>query len=1025
MNIDKEQSKEEVRKLVQRFRDNIEQYENSSYGEGTTIKDFIDKFFKALGWDVDNEQGYAEQYREVINWSSIKISGRTKHPDYEFLIGGQSKFFVEAKKPSVNIKDDISPAFQLRIYSWNAKMPLSILTNFREFAVYDSLKKPSENDKSTMSRILYFTFEEYEKRFDEIYDLFSKQAILKGSFDKFAEKTKYAKGSEEVDDEFLKEIEKWREILAKNIALRNKELSIEELNFAVQTIIDRILFLRICEDKSIEIYSKLQELAKGENIYKKLLYFFRDADDKYNSGIFNLKEDNVTTQIQIDDFVLKSIIDELYYPRCPYLFDVIRVNILGNVYEQFLGKTIRLTSNHQAKVEEKPEVKKSGGIYYTPQYIVNYIVKNTLEKLVKNKSPKEIEKIKILDPACGSGSFLLDAYSYLLRYHLDYYLKKGPDKFKKDVFQTKDKIWLLTSERRKSILLNNIFGVDIDPQAVEVTKLSLLLKVLENETKESVNQQLRLKQKRVLPDLDNNIKCGNSLIGPEFYKEIQLTLNNTQKLRRINIFNWEDPVKGFGKIFEQGRFDLVIGNPPYIQIQKLKEFYPEECEFYQEKYDTAKEGNVDIYIPFIERSLSLLKPTGILGFICPNRFFNSEYGDKLRKYITNYNLFHLVNFRHYFVFENADVYTCLLFLEKSKQQKKLIYKEIRDIYSDNVELITHFLNNKEESEENFVIDEIEPHFLKQDKWYFMTEEENKIFEKITKQIKFSEFCEENFQGLITGIDDIYILKLIDDKGKTRTFFSKALGKNVELESSITFNIIGDADIDHYHVRHSEDYIIYPYTNAKIMKEDEIKKYILAWNYLNLFKQKLKGREKGKFNNNYWYQYSRNQAIGKQELSKILIPHVVKTTRAAFDSKGDFFIKNVGVNGIILKNTVKEHPNYFIGILNSDISSFFISKISIFLSGGFYATNKQFAGEIPIKKIDFNDSKEKESHNKIVNFVTTMVELKKKLSVSNLKTEQDMILRQIDAIQIQINEILYELYGITAEKEKKVIEDCLK
>ena len=177
--LSKEQAKEEIRKLTQRFKDNIEQYENSTYKEGPTIKDFIDKFFRALGWDVDNEQGYPEQYREVMNWVSIKIkSGITQFPDYEFRIGGQPKFYADAKKPFINIKDDVSSAFQLRIYSWNAKS-ISILTNFKEFAVYDFSKKPSKADKPNVSRIMYLTFEEYEKRFDEIYDLFSKQSILK------------------------------------------------------------------------------------------------------------------------------------------------------------------------------------------------------------------------------------------------------------------------------------------------------------------------------------------------------------------------------------------------------------------------------------------------------------------------------------------------------------------------------------------------------------------------------------------------------------------------------------------------------------------------------------------------------------------------------------------------------------------------------------------------------------------------------------------------------------------------------
>ena len=392
---------------------------------------------------------------------------------------------------------------------------------------------------------------------------------------------------------------------------------------------------------------------------------------------------------------------------------------------------------------------------------------------------------------------------------------------------------------KKKILLNNIYGVDIDSQAVEVTKLSLLLKVLENETKESVDQQMKLIQERVLPDLDNNVKCGNSLIGSEFYQETQLTLSDMDTTRRVNIFNWADSIKGFGNVMKDGGFDAIIGNPPYIQIQKLIEFYPEETAFYQKKYQTAQDGNVDIYVPFIERSLSLLNKNGVLGFICPNRFFNSEYGSNLRKHIKNFNIYHLTNFRHYFVFSKADTYTCLLFLQNKKQQSSLTYQEIRGLYKNKDEKITYFLNEAKENEDNFVIDEIEPHFLNEDKWYFMTEEEEKLFEKIRKNKKFQDCFELNFQGLITGMDDIYILKLIEDKGKTRIFYSKKLDKNVEIESEITFNIIGDSNIDNYYIGKSDAYVIFPYKDGKLLEEKEIQKYKMCWDYLSIFKKNLR------------------------------------------------------------------------------------------------------------------------------------------------------------------------------------------
>ncbi len=350
MTYTKEQGKQKLVELVDRFRTNIDVYKKSAYNEAQVRREFIDPFFEALGWDVSNKQGYAEQYKEVVLEDTIKVERSTRAPDYSFRIGGQRKFFVEAKKPAVNIKEDVSPSYQLRRYAWSAKLPLSIVTDFEELSVFNCQMKPSPADKPGIGRIGYYTFDEYLGKFDALYDIFSKEAILKGSFDRYAQSTKGKKGTAEVDREFLKEIERWRELLAKNIALRNPDVSIYELNYAVQKIIDRIIFLRICEDRGIEPYGQLQTNAEGKGVYTHLLNHFRLAESKYNSGIFDFDTDKITGTLTINDRVLKTIVQSLYYPKSPYEFSVLGVEILGNVYEQFLGKVIRLTAGHQAKV---------------------------------------------------------------------------------------------------------------------------------------------------------------------------------------------------------------------------------------------------------------------------------------------------------------------------------------------------------------------------------------------------------------------------------------------------------------------------------------------------------------------------------------------------------------------------------------------------------------------------------------------------------------------------------------------------
>lgn len=620
--------------LVQRFDDNADSYRSPVYNETQCRLEFINPFFECLGWDIENKQGYAEAYKDVINEDAIKVGGATKAPDYCFRIGGARKFFLEAKKPGVNIKDAPAPAFQLRRYAWSAKLPLSILTDFEEFAVYDCRIKPAQADKPSAGRILYFTYKDYAARWDELAATFSRQAILKGSFDKYAESARGKKGTATVDAAFLQEIESWREGLAKNLAIRNPKLTQRELNYAVQVTIDRIIFLRMCEDRGIETYGQLQALLNGPVVYGRLKELFRKADDRYNSGLFYFHKekdrdeppDELTPALTIDDKPLKEIIASLYYPESPYEFSVLPAEILGQVYEQFLGKVVRLTKGHQAKVEDKPEVKKAGGVYYTPAYIVDYIVKHTVGKLLDEKTPKQAAKLRILDPACGSGSFLLGAYQYLLDWHRDWYIADGTEKHTKEIYQGPGGLWRLTTAEKKRILLNNIYGVDIDPQAVEVTKLSLLLKVLEGESHDTLERQRLLFHERALPDLASNIKCGNSLIGPDFYDGKQMSFLDEDERYRINVLDWN---AAFSQIMKTRGFDAVIGNPPWGQKAVTDEAAIKG--YIWERYPSCR-GIYDLFRPFVEQGVRLTREGGYFGMVLPDIILLKDYPET-RQYL--------------------------------------------------------------------------------------------------------------------------------------------------------------------------------------------------------------------------------------------------------------------------------------------------------------------------------------------------------------------------------------------------------
>jgi type I restriction-modification system DNA methylase subunit len=655
----KQTAKDKIVSLVTRFEDQYQSYKHSDYNETLTRRDFIDPFFKALGWDIDNEEGYAEAYREVIHEDKVKVSGATKAPDYSFRLGGGKRlFFVEAKKPSVSVKEDIQPAYQVRRYGWSAKLPISIITDFEEFSIYDCTKKPKPEDKPAVARIKYLTFREYIEEFDFLWDTFSKEQVLKGSFDKFLNSDNNKKGTATVDKDFLESLDRWRTYLAVNISWNNRTLDEYEINFVVQQTIDRIIFLRIAEDRSVEPYGTLKHAIKQGNLYQSLFELFKKADEKYNSGLFDFKKDKISRNVVIENKIIRTIINELYYPECPYEFSVLSVEILGSAYEQFLGKVIRITSAHHAKIEEKPEVRKAGGVYYTPQYIVDYIVKNTVGKLIEGKTPKEISKIKILDPACGSGSFLIGAFQYLLDHHKNYYSENGkPSKGKKDNPLTPD--GNLTTGEKKRILLNNIFGVDIDVNAVEVTKLSLLLKCMEGETLASISHQLSMFNDRILPTLDKNIKDGNSLVDIDFYAG---NLDFGEE-RKVKPFSWEI---GFPDVFEAGGFDVVIGNPPYVLG---RETFDNLVKNYIAKKYQSYGGKYDLYIFFCEKALKLLINKGRFSFIIPNTILGNENATKIRELILKKYSLETIRVFNTKVFEKAQVETVIIIVENKKSEK--------------------------------------------------------------------------------------------------------------------------------------------------------------------------------------------------------------------------------------------------------------------------------------------------------------------------------------------------------------------
>ncbi|RHX77470.1 Eco57I restriction-modification methylase domain-containing protein [Leptospira yasudae] len=668
--MNRESGKKIIQERVKEFEKNKAVLTKKGHGETNIRSNYIDVMFEALGWDMKSHYEVVREYSQ----RDRSNEGGTKKVDYAFKINGKLKFFIEAKEASVDLENDKGAIYQAKRYAYssNGKAPIVILTDFEEFRVFSVLKAPLidyPNRELIESRSMVYT--SYLENWDLIWDTFSKEAVSSGSLDKLI--GRIDRNAKLMDDDFLEQISSWREELAKNIALRNKNLSIDELNESVQRILDRLIFIRNLEDREIEPENTLFDASKKPvDIYSSLIPIFQSLDKTYNGLLF---KKHFSESVIIDDITIKNIIKKMCYPLSPFQFDIIEPEILGRIYEKFLGSRIRLTEGHRAKIEEKIEVRKAGGVFYTPEYIVNYIVKNTVGKRIDGLSPEEIKKIKIVDPACGSGSFLLGAYNYILEYHERWYSKnQSKQKFKPDWYKNSTGEIKVTIDKRGEILKDNIFGVDIDKEATEVAIMSLYLKMLEGGF-DLGQKELFFGKGSILPEMSGNIQCGNSLIEEDFFQQYSLPLAEELEMHFVTKpFNWK--IK-FPNVFSDGGFDIVIGNPPYGAT--LLEYH---ISYYENRFRTY-EYQPNSFAFFIEAATALLKENGLISYIVPAVLHNQHYFSQIRKFLLNDTNLDLIHLFKYKVFENAETGDTLIFVSsKTKPNDKPILFRTSTYFSE-------------------------------------------------------------------------------------------------------------------------------------------------------------------------------------------------------------------------------------------------------------------------------------------------------------------------------------------------------
>ena len=995
-----------VSELVRNFQRNEADYLRATYNETQARTDFITPLLEAFGWDVHNRAGHPAGFREVVEEATVEVGAErmSKRPDYELRLARQRKLFVEAKKPSVAIDRSREAAFQTRRYGYSASLPIAVLTSFHQLAIYDCQPVPSLSDEAHVARRLLIRYDEFEARFDELWPILSRQSVYSGDFDRLFAIGGTRHGTEQFDDLFLRQVRSWRERLAADIHANTPGLSPAELTYAVQLFLSRIVFLRICEDREIERYETLKNLPSA-NTFDALMGELRRADQFYDSGLFRLLDD-ARLGIRISDAVLHSIITELYYPQSPYTFAVVETEVLGEIYEQFLGEEITIDGAN-VTIVNKPEVRESGGVVPTPRYIVDAIVERTLLPALASKSPAALSTFTAADICCGSGIFLLSLYELILDHYLAWYVANDRDAHAgRTIYDAGAGQWRLTFAEKRRILCAHIRGVDIDANAVEVARFSLLLKLIEGEEAASLRDYVRSQRTPALPALDNALKSGNSLVSPDEWTNTVGPMS-AALVSRVNPFDWHTE---FHQEMAGGGFDVIVGNPPYIRIQNMAIYSPEEVAFYQHaasSYTTAHQDNFDKYALFIERSLTLLSPAGRLGIITPHKFMMTQAGRALRRLIAAPRFLEgVVHFGVKQVFgRRAANYTCILVLDR---------RGTANVRVEQVGPLEEWRYGTQGT-----ITDIPSASLGEDTWQFADAETSQLFDRVraAHPARLGTVA-EIFVGVQTSADAIYIFKSVAENRRTVTLHWD--GRDWPIERGILRPCLLDVSLDGYTRPQPNTWMIFPYTitatergdRADLIQPDEMaRRFPGCLGYLTARREALERRNVvgGAAAERQFYQFGRSQSLTKFNTPKIILPILSVESRYAYDDAN--IVVTGGGNGpyymVRALDGSQVSDFYLIAVLNHPFSEAIVRTKTSTFRGGYYSHGKQFIVNLPVPiPTDLQRSQ-------IETIVAELLDTNAALAAARTPHERTLHARHAQTLRNRVEARISSLFGLSA------------